>query len=222
MKHVWLFLSAVLIMSLTGCDQKRSAHKPGRGTKASAGKMGVFAPAEVVLGTVEGSELRVLNEPLVFTGRNGKKWTAPKGTLTDGASIPDAALPFIGDRFDSRYLNAAIVHDAYSQTDNELVTVEQYRRRTWESTHRMFFDACLAGGTPTVLAKTMYAGVLIGGPRWEADKREPSSGRNARPTKAQIKTMTDRCKEFINGSDPKPEEIEAWVEDQRHELMSAK
>lgn len=219
MRYVWLFLAAVLMTLLTGCDRNRSTDKIGSEPAPPTAEVGVFEPAEAALGAVEGSELRVLTEPLVFTGRNGTKWTAPKGTLTDGASIPHAALPLIGDRFDSRYLNAAIVHDAYSQTDNELVTAEQYRRRSWQSTHRMFFDACLTGGTPLLLAKTMYAAVLIGGPRWEVDRQEPSSGQNARPTETQIRTMTERCEQFINGSDPTPEEIETWVEDQRRELM---
>src|SRR5207253_11431695 len=33
--------------------------------------------------------------------------------------------------------------------------------------HKMFYEACLAGGVATSKAKVLYAGVFVGGPRWK-------------------------------------------------------
>ena len=210
MRHGWLLLLTVFAATLVGCDGKKKTNSKA---EPSAPSTGTFEPSQVPLSAVEESQLKALDQPLVFTQADGTIWTAPKGTLTDGASIPDAALSLIGDRFDPRYLNAAIVHDAYSQTDNASVTVEQYRRRSWQSTHRMFYEACLVGGTPKALAKTMYAAVLIGGPRWEIDSAEPRQGTNTPLGDAEIKNMTHLCETYIKETDPTLEEIEAWVEE---------
>ena len=214
MRHGWLLLLTVFAATLLGCDaRKKTDSKP----ESPATNTGMFEPSQVALSEVEESQLKALDQPLIFTQADGTIWTAPIGTLTDGASIPEAALPLIGDRFDPRYLNAAIVHDAYSQTDNAAVTVEQYRRRSWQSTHRMFYEACLVGGTPKALAKTMYAAVLIGGPRWEIDSAEPSQDTNTPLGDAEIMDMTHLCETYIKETDPTLEEIEAWVEDHRQQ-----
>lgn len=101
----------------------------------------------------------------VFTDSKNIKWTAPVGTRTDGASIPQACMSFIGDRMDERYLGAALVHDAYCAEAN--TGKSPFHTRPWQSVHRMFYEACLAGGTPLVTAKTMYMAVWLYGPsKW--------------------------------------------------------
>ena len=105
---------------------------PGGASPAAQG----FNPQSVTLTEVAGTELKELvNEPLHFTDSSGVVWTAPEGTLTDGASVPRLALWLTDGRFDSAFLKAAIIHDAYCQTDNADRTPEQYRTRRWQDVH---------------------------------------------------------------------------------------
>jgi hypothetical protein len=101
--------------------------------------------------------------PFVFTDCDEYKWTAPTGTITDGASIPTLFLSLIGDRYDDRWRGAALVHDAYCQAVNSAGA--SYQRAPWQRVHRMFYAACLAGKTPRRKALIMYAAVYWGGPR---------------------------------------------------------
>ncbi len=104
-----------------------------------------------------GSELR-------YDQGNGLVWQTNKWTgngksgTTDGASIPGWAQWLIGDPYDSSYLKAAIVHDHYCYPENQV--------RTWQQTHRMFYDALIDLKIDKIKAKTMYYAVIIGGPRW--------------------------------------------------------
>lgn len=104
---------------------------------------------------------------LTYVDLSGTKWDAPPRTLTDGATVPRLALPITNGRFDSAFLRAAIVHDAYCQEENKDRTPEQYRKRRWQDVHKMFYEASIAGGTPELTAKIMFAGVWLGGPKWD-------------------------------------------------------
>ena len=79
----------------------------------------------------------------MFVDAMGHAWTAQLGTLTDGASVPRAALPVTNGRFDQRFLKAAVVHDAYCQEDNK--DGPSYQTMPWRAVHKMFHEACLAG-----------------------------------------------------------------------------
>lgn len=109
----------------------------------------------------------VLEEDFVYIDSFGKEWVAPAGTITDGASIPQAFLSATGDRLDGDYLDAAVVHDAYCQTDNAALDI--YRTETWQYVHYMFYEALLTSGVPEQQAKIMYTAVYLGGPRWGED-----------------------------------------------------
>ena len=109
-----------------------------------------------------------LKNDITFTDPANLRWRAGKrvegspetietGT-TDGASIPGWAQAIVGQPFNEQYLLAAVVHDHYCYKEN--------RVRTWRQTHRMFYNALIALGVPTLKAKTMYAGVYLGGPKW--------------------------------------------------------
>lgn len=88
----------------------------------------------------------------------GQEETIQTGT-TDGATIPSWAQSFIGEPFDEEYLLAAVLHDHYCYKENHV--------RTWRQTHRMFYNALISLGVPSVKAKTMYAAVYLGGPKWQ-------------------------------------------------------
>lgn len=107
-----------------------------------------------------------LAKPIRYEHKLGLVWESAAWTsdafqsgTTDGASIPKWAQPIIGKPFDRSYLKAAILHDHYCYEENHV--------RSWQQVHRMFFDALIDSGVDPVKARTMYYGVLIGGPRWK-------------------------------------------------------
>ncbi|MCC7424946.1 MAG: DUF1353 domain-containing protein [Planctomycetaceae bacterium] len=129
---------------------------------------GPFDPAlPETRGPIAGSNNRtlfVLEKEFSFVDSTGLKWTAPKETLTDGASIPQAFLSVLGNQTDIRYLSAAIIHDAYCAEDNK--GRAPFHARSWKSVHRMFYDALVASNVDVKTAKLMYAAVYFRGPRW--------------------------------------------------------
>ena len=91
-----------------------------------------------------------------FIDKTGRKWTAPAGTVVNGASIPQAAWSIIGGPWAGRHRNAAVVHDYHCQ---ELVEDSK-------TVHRIFYEGLIANGVKISKAKIMYYAVLVGGPRW--------------------------------------------------------
>ncbi|MEE9376001.1 MAG: DUF1353 domain-containing protein [Rhizobiaceae bacterium] len=123
-------------------------------------------------------------EELIFIDAQNKRWVAPVGTLTDGASIPTMFVSIIGHPRSKEFINAATVHDAYCATGNESGSF--YHTATWQAVHRMFYDAIIVGGVPSAKAKTMYAALYLGGPRWV--------GANAASQRASLKLPQSQTK----------------------------
>ncbi len=115
---------------------------------------------------------------LQFVDSEKKTWVAPKGTLTDGASIPPVFVAVIGEPTRKEFVNAAAIHDAYCGIGNDNLT--QYHSDTWQNVHRMFYDALRVGGTPPKKAKIMFAAVYIGGPRWTPPRKPRSAAQVTR------------------------------------------
>lgn len=90
----------------------------------------------------------------------GKRWGAPKGSVIDGASIPQVFWTATGGPFEGAYRNASVVHDVACVRRNE----------RWEDVHRMFYYAMRAGGVSATRAAVMYAAVYRFGPRWQEPK----------------------------------------------------
>ena len=84
------------------------------------------------------------------------EWHAPKGTVVDGASIPQPLWSFIGGPFSGKYRNASVIHDHYCDTKSQ----------PWQKVHRVFYDAMLTSGVDKKKAVTMYLAVYWFGPRW--------------------------------------------------------
>ena len=103
-------------------------------------------------------------EPVNFIDGSRFRWVAPTGTQTDGASIPPVFIPIVGQPTSPEFANAAAVHDAYCGIGNE--NGATYQTAPWYQVHVMFYDALRAGGVPEIKAKTMFAAVWLGGPRW--------------------------------------------------------
>lgn len=110
----------------------------------------------------DGRTARLL-APLSFTQANGTAWPVPAGVELDGASIPRILWSLIGGPFEGRYRNASIVHDHYCVV----------RTRSWQDTHRVFYDAMRSSGETATKAKIMYYAVYRFGPRWGAEVAAP-------------------------------------------------
>lgn len=94
---------------LLGCDRHESAETPPSANSTKTR----FSPAAITLKEIEDSDLKELfDERLVFVDSAGMEWVAPKGTRTDGASVPRLALAVTDGRFDRTFFKAAVIHDA--------------------------------------------------------------------------------------------------------------
>ena len=176
---------------------------------------GTFQPSAISFVTVPGKNLMELTtDGLKFVDSRKVEWVAPKGTYTDGASVPRLALFVTDGRFQEEFLKAAIVHDAYCQGFNKSRCKDQFHRRPWRDVHRMFYEACLAGKTSPLKAKLMFAGVWWGGPRWDDPKR------NLEVVDDAVLQMGYRsCEQFIAGTDPSVETIESWMDEREPVLI---
>ncbi|MDP1798382.1 MAG: DUF1353 domain-containing protein [Planctomycetaceae bacterium] len=92
-----------------------------------------------------------------YVDPHGTDWPAPRGSLVNGASIPQAFWSFVGGPWDGAYRQASVVHDVACDS----------MQATWQETHRMFYHACRCGGVEERTAKLMYWAVYHFGPRWE-------------------------------------------------------
>jgi hypothetical protein len=108
-----------------------------------------------------GSPKMKLLRDFSYRDPQGVMWTAKKGALVDGASIPRFAWTIAGSPYDPPYRDASIVHDYYCDT----------MERSWESTHLVFYEAMRTSGTSKLEADSKYWAVQRGGPRWDATHR---------------------------------------------------
>ena len=100
----------------------------------------------------EADRMMRLLEDFWYTDPGGRRWDAPAGTETDGASIPKPLWSSVGSPFTGDYRRAAIVHDVACRDPHV----------PREEADKMFYYACQAGGCSTFQAKIMYAGVRMG------------------------------------------------------------
>lgn len=99
-----------------------------------------------------------LEEDFTYIDDNDIQWTASKGNITDGASIPRAFWSIMGGPLAGKYRRAAVIHDVYCKNQD----------RPYQMVHRMFYEAMLADGVGKITAKTMYLAVKTFGPRWSS------------------------------------------------------
>ena len=126
-------------------------------------RYGVFSTYYLKVEPLNDNTNRVrLLEDLVFIDTKGKKWTAPKGHVVDGATIPKVFQPMIGTPYGGEYVLASVIHDvAYDE-----------KKESWEEVHRAFYDAMLASGVEANKASLMYIAVYEGSERWGKNKNE--------------------------------------------------
>ena len=156
-----------------------------------------------------------LEHSLTFIDPNKKHWSAPQGTLTDGASIPSIFIPIIGEKADQSYLSAAIIHDAYCQKENKNNPV--YQSEPWEQVHEMFYHAAVASGTPPLKARVMYAAIYLGGPRWQTPKRDISH-----VPKSRLIQELKWCIQLIEDRNATTEDVTNWMRSREENLRSGR
>lgn len=98
-----------------------------------------------------------LLEDFAFKDQSSKHWTARKGAVINGASIPQWIWSLAGSPYTGRYRRASVIHDYYCDVKSE----------PWENVHKMFYYATLADGATKVQAKVFYTAVYMAGPRWK-------------------------------------------------------
>jgi hypothetical protein len=206
----------LIVIPLLGC----SSHRLGRGLHATNSEIvsdrsndkGFFRDVPPPLQVDSSSEYFVLQKSISFVDPKGAVWTAPAGTKTDGATIPQVFLSVIGDRFDPSYCYAAFVHDAYCQdVNNGLAT---YQSRPWQDVHQMFYDAAVANGLDENKALIMLAAIWLGGPRWGDDNRLL----DAVPVEIKKQEFA-KCKQWLEKKPRSKEGLLAWMNKRESSLL---
>ena len=140
-----------------------------------------------------------LVEPFVFRDSNGREWVVPATAVVDGASIPPLLWSIIGPPFVGDYRRASVVHDHFCRTMS----------RPWQKVHRMFFDAAIAGGVPTLQAKVYYAALRAAGKRWEPTiGLEPGAPRYVIATPDVSEDALAGLQEWVIENDPTLAQVE--------------
>jgi hypothetical protein len=126
-------------------------------------RYGIFSTYYLKVEPLNDKRNRVrLLEDLIFIDSKGKKWTAPKGHVVDGATIPKAFQSMIGTPYGGEYVLASVIHDvAYDE-----------KKESWQEVHRAFYDAMLASGVEAQKASIMYIAVYEASQRWGKNKNE--------------------------------------------------
>lgn len=201
---MWRYLT-IALATLVGAAGCRPA------SVADGEDFGRFEGDVVAMWDADGRRMK-LREPFSYIDSADRRWTAPAGTVVDGASIPAAFWTLIGGPFSGKYRNASVVHDI--GCDEMLAP--------WEDVHWMFYEACRCAGVDEFQAKTMYYAVYHFGPRWEPvvetvlESQDTGNGqvvmqevavqRMARqdpppPTAEEV----DRLRAYVSEENPRPE-----------------
>ena len=105
----------------------------------------------------EGDRNMELMEDFHYIDGEGKRWTARKGEVVNGASIPSVfwtkslGTPFVGN-----YRRATVLHDVYCDR----------RETTSLQVHTMFYNAMRCDGVGKKKATLMFEAVNRFGPQW--------------------------------------------------------
>jgi Protein of unknown function (DUF1353) len=125
---------------------------------ASASSAEPFPDELIVRVDRDGRHLTLIGD-FRFVDEDMRTWTAPAGTVVDGASIPRPLWSLIGGPLEGKYREASVIHDHYCAI----------KTRPWDQVHNVFYDAMLANGVSISQATLMYLAVYRFGPRWNLD-----------------------------------------------------
>ena len=121
---------------------------------------------------------------LTYLDPECKNWTAPVGSVIDGASIPRFFWPVIGGPFEGKYRDASVIHDVECST----------RDHQWEAVHFMFYRAMLASGVGRIKAEFMYQAVYWFGPRWITKEEEERRAKEQEEVNRAYERQVAECR----------------------------
>ena len=104
----------------------------------------------------DGRRMRLL-KTITFTDAKGKVWTAPKGRIVDGASIPRILWRAVGSPFVGKYRRGSVFHDVACED----------RTESYKDVHVMFAEAIACDGVSDAKTMMMYLAVNSQGPKWD-------------------------------------------------------
>ena len=139
-------------------------------------------------------KMRLLDD-FAYVDPAGVLWKAPKDSVVDGASIPQVLWSVVGSPYTGEYRNASVVHD---------VACEK-RDKPWQDVHRMFYEACRAGGVGEQKAKLMYAAFYHFGPKWA-----PGGARMLFMRTMPEEKEFEQLKTFVETENPSLDQIEKF------------
>jgi hypothetical protein len=164
------------------------------GCSGGAGQFGHFV-GSVKTEWIEANRKMRLLDDFSYVDSKGTTWAAPKGSVVDGASIPQVLWSVVGSPYTGEYRNASVVHD--------VACVK--RDKPWQDVHRMFYEACRAGGVGEQKAKLMYSAVYHFGPKWA-----PGGAAMFYVRTMSVEEEFAQLKTFVETGDRSLEEIETF------------
>jgi hypothetical protein len=168
---------------------------------------GTFKGSPQVTLLPDGRKLKLI-AAFAFTDAGGLVWTTPKDWTVDGASIPQAFWSVIGGPLEGLWRDASVIHDYYCDA----------KSRTWQATHKVFYDGMIARGVETAEAKTMYYAVYKFGPRWVLAKpaaqavAADAKAIQITPARPATKAEAQAVATYISSADPTLKQIEALAD----------
>ena len=204
-----LGLLALSAAVFTGCasDTKVGGPSDANQTIPGATKWGHYDGEPVTKWNPDGRTMTLLTE-LHYTDPKGEVWTAPIGSVVDGASLPRYLWSIMGGPFEGKYRNASVLHDvAYDE-----------HKRPWKDCDRMFYYAMRCSGVGATESKTMYYALYKFGHHWKFPIKR------AKPVKYEGElvargeeipravpvnpTEINQARTWISNTDPSLEQIE--------------
>lgn len=156
---------------------------------------------ELILNMSEGDRDAIVVKAFEYIGPDDQRWPVPSNTIVNGASIPRPLWSLVGSPFTGFYRKASVIHDYYCEIKN----------RSWQSVHRMFFDAMRAGGVGEMQAKTMYASVYYFGPKWRIEKGVDGQSQTIKWQPEFDEKKFKELEKWVIENNPSIQEIEALV-----------
>jgi hypothetical protein len=97
-----------------------------------------------------------------YVDPDGILWRVPPTYKVNGSSIPEMLWSIVGSPYVGKHRFASIPHDYYCE----------HMLRSWQKTHRMYYDACITAGVPATEARVKYFAIRRFGPKWTI-QRDP-------------------------------------------------
>lgn len=152
----------------------------------------------------DGRKVKLI-EPYGYVDPAGEQWKVPAGYLTDGASVP-SALWALYPPFTGAYRSAAVIHDYYC--DNQ--------QRSWQDTHKVFYNAMRAADVDENTAKIMYGAVYLFGPRWGPGTAPGQRNATPRVSPERQKELVEQLKAYVETENPDLDSLEAQAKRMAH------